>query len=46
MVTKDGKKLHLLGEVKDGDQVLVAFKFYDKSKKVWVRDLKPKAEIQ
>lgn len=46
VTTKDGKKLHLLGEVKDGEKVLVAVKYYDKSKRLWVHELKPKEELQ
>lgn len=46
MKTKDGRKLHILTEVTDDGQLLVAYKFYDKSKKVWVYELKPKSEVQ
>lgn len=46
VATKEGKKLHLLGEVKDGNRMLVAVKYYDKSKKLWVHELKPKEELK
>ncbi|HDL6962239.1 TPA: hypothetical protein PXM28_001481 [Yersinia enterocolitica] len=40
--TKDGKKVHVLKEFKNDGVDLVAYKFYDKSKKQWVMELKPK----
>lgn len=46
IATKSGKKWHVLGEVKDKDIALVACKHYDKSKRVWVYELKPKSEVQ
>lgn len=46
MKTKDGRLLHILSEIKDGETVMVAYKYYDKRKKVWVRELKPKTEIE
>lgn len=46
VATKEGKKLHLLGEVKDGEKVLVAVKFYDKSQRRWFHELRPKEELK
>lgn len=46
MVTdKEGKKLHILGEVKDKSLVLVAVKYYDRSKRAWVFELRPKEQF-
>ncbi|MDQ7104191.1 hypothetical protein REA38_11585 [Serratia sp. MF2] len=44
--TNDGKKLHLLGEVKDGVIELVAFKYYNRRLHEWVYELKPKSELE
>lgn len=46
MKTKDGRLLHILNEVKDGTTVLVAYKYFDKRKRIWVHELRPKAEIE
>ncbi|WP_154675947.1 hypothetical protein [Entomohabitans teleogrylli] len=45
VASKDGRKLHLLGEVRDGARVLVAVKWYDKHKKIWILELKTKEEL-
>lgn len=46
VIDKTGKKFHLLGEVRDGERVLVAVKYYDKSKRLWFHELKPKEELK
>lgn len=47
MVTdKNGQKYHLIGEVNDKGTLLVAVKFYDKSKRTWMRALLPKTDLK
>lgn len=45
-VTIAGKKYHLLTEVLDGDEALLAVKRYDKSKRLWLYELRPRTEIE
>lgn len=42
---KSGKKYHVLGEFNDAGKTLVAVKWYDKSARKWVHELKPKEEL-
>jgi hypothetical protein len=47
MTTKDGKKVHVLSELLSKDKkALIAYQYYDKSKREWFYELKPVDEVK